>query len=391
MDKLENLKITCIGQLLGDGSGVGGGARFKNMINLFNDLGMEVNLIYFSFWGEKFNIKHEKKDKMKITSIQVSKGLPKFLKVFIIFPVLFYSLKYSRKSDIMFSDFITEIAYVPSVLMGKLFNKPIILDYIDRNFFKYNVFLRKIAAQNVDLVYAISYFLKNNVEKEYGCNNAIYLPNFIDINLFKSDKSIRETKRKELGIKDDEIVIGYAGSVGHNEGFHILIEAFKNLRVKFPKLKLAFMGKVYFDGETDIKNFLDDDISLEKDVILIPSQPYENVPSFLSAFDILCCPKIDSELNRAANPVKVVEYISMGLPTVCSSVGGIVDTIQDCDDGFLITPGDVKSLEKRIEWILLNPNEANIIAKNGRKSAEEKFSYNALKKTVTDSIIKLNI
>ncbi len=130
---------------------------------------------------------------------------------------------------------------------------------------------------------------------------------------------------------------------------------------------------------------------MDKDVILIPSQPYENVPSFLSAFDILCCPKIDSELNRAANPVKVVEYISMGLPTVCSSVGGIVDTIQDCDDGFLITPGDVKSLEKRIEWILLNPNEANIIAKNGRKSAEEKFSYNALKKTVTDSIIKLNI
>ncbi len=143
MDKLENLKITCIGQLLGDGFGVGGGARFKNMINLFNDLGMEVNLIYFSFWGEKFNIKHEKKDKMNITSIQVSKGLPKFLKVFIIFPVLFYSLKYSRKSDIMFSDFITEIAYVPSVLMGKLFNKPIILDYIDRNFFKYNVFLKK--------------------------------------------------------------------------------------------------------------------------------------------------------------------------------------------------------------------------------------------------------
>ncbi len=46
--------------------------------------------------------------------------------------------------------------------MGKLLNKPIILDYIDRNFFKYNVFLRKIAAQNVELIYAISYFLKNS-------------------------------------------------------------------------------------------------------------------------------------------------------------------------------------------------------------------------------------
>ena len=33
--------------------------------------------------------------------------------------------------------------------------------------------------------------------------------------------------------------------------------------------------------------------------------------------------------NRAANPVKVVEYLSMGLPTVCSAVGGITYTIEE--------------------------------------------------------------
>ncbi len=44
--------MICIGQLLSDGSGVGGGARFKNMINLFNDLGIKVNLIFFLFWRQ---------------------------------------------------------------------------------------------------------------------------------------------------------------------------------------------------------------------------------------------------------------------------------------------------------------------------------------------------
>ncbi len=122
--------------------------------------------------------------------------------------------------------------------------------------------------------------------------------------------------------------------------------------------------------EKHIKNFLEENISLKKEVILIPSQPYENVPSYLSAFDILCCSKIDVEINRVANPIKVVEYISMGLPTVCSAVGGINDTIQIIRMVF-VNPGDVKSLEKRIEWILLNPNEANIVAKNGRKTVEK--------------------
>ena len=46
-----------------------------------------------------------------------------------------------------------------------------------------------------------------------------------------------------------------------------------------------------------------EDMNLKEDVILIPSQPHEEVPKYLSAFDILCCPKIDCEINRAASPV----------------------------------------------------------------------------------------
>jgi hypothetical protein len=33
--------------------------------------------------------------------------------------------------------------------------------------------------------------------------------------------------------------------------------------------------------------------------------------------------------NRTEDPVKVPEYLSMGLPTVCSAIGGITRTIVD--------------------------------------------------------------
>lgn len=388
-NKLNGLKIMCIGQLLSDGSGVAGSARFRNMINLFKEIGMEINLISFSFWGETFVIKREKHGNMNITSFEVPKNLPRFLRMLIIIPVFFVAFSYSRKSDILFSDFITEVAYVPAVIMGKLFDKPIIIDYIDKNFFKYNNFLRKKFAQKANLIFAISYYLKKSAENDLSCNNVIYLPNFIDVNLFRSDMNIRQSKRKELKITDKDVVIGYAGAPGYNEGFHILIEAYRHLKLQFPTLKLLFMGKVIVEGETDIRDFLDDELLEGKDILIVPSQPYEKVPEFLSACDILCCPKIDSEINRAANPVKVVEYLSMDLPTVSSSVGGVLDTIDDCENGFLVDPEDVNSLEKKIRWILLNPKKAEIISKKGRESVVEKFSFEASKKSLMNHVSKV--
>jgi glycosyltransferase involved in cell wall biosynthesis len=90
--------------------------------------------------------------------------------------------------------------------------------------------------------------------------------------------------------------------------------------------------------------------------------------------------------NRAANPVKEVEYLSMGLPTVCSAVGGINDTIEDGVDGFLVKPGDVKDLEEKLKWIILNPELAKKIGENGRRKAIKRYSYEAVEDTIRQAI-----
>ena len=129
--------------------------------------------------------------------------------------------------------------------------------------------------------------------------------------------------------------------------------------------------------------------NLEEKVIFIPAQPYENVPNYLSAFDILCCSKLDVEINRVANPIKVVEYLSMTIPTVCSAVGGINDTITNDKDGFLVKPGDVKSLENKIEWILQNPDISKKVAFNGRKTVLDKYSFSATEKNVQNALMNV--
>ncbi len=128
---------------------------------------------------------------------------------------------------------------------------------------------------------------------------------------------------------------------------------------------------------------------LKKRLFLFQPQPYEKVPDYLSAFDILCCSKLDVEINRVANPIKVVEYLSMNLPTVCSAVGGINDTITDERDGFLVKPGDIKSLENKIEWILLNPDISEKVASNGRKTVLNKYSFSVTEKNVQNALMNI--
>ncbi len=76
----------------------------------------------------------------------------------------------------------------------------------------------------------------------------------------------------------------------------------------------------------------------------------------------------------------------MGLPTIASAVGGIIDTIEDGVDGLLVKPGDVKDLEEKLEWIIQNPERAKEIGENGRRTAIEKYSYEAIEDTIRQAI-----
>lgn len=382
---LSKLKMTYIGPAFADGSGVGGGARLKNMTTIFNKIGIDIDIISFSYYSDKLAIeKKNLNNSMKATIIHMPKELPRYIKALSIIPVFFYSLNSCRSRDLIFADFTIEISYIPAIIIGSLLKKFVILDFIDAKFFKIIPDgLKKYAANRSDILFAISNYLVKLAKEEYGCENVIYIPNFINTDSFKIDSKIRDKKRAELGINKDEIVIGYAGSFVYWEGISILIQAFRDLLYKYPNIKLAIMGKKYSPGDDDILKFINKK-GIEKNTLLIPSQPHSEVPKFLSAFDILCCPKIDCEINRVANPVKVVEYLSMGLPTVCSCVGGIVDTIDDKVDGLLVKPGDVKSLEDALEWVILNPENARIMGENGREKSIKKYSYESFQNMVVN-------
>lgn len=365
----------------------GAAAGLKNMLHTFKTLGIKTDLISYSYHSNKFHIEQRKIDTLlDSTTIHIPSHLPNFLKGFSIFWAFAYAWKPAKKCDVIFAD-AGILSAVSAIGLSKLFGKPVIIHYTDQILHHLPESVYKSIIKNSDTIFAISPYLIGKA-REYGCKNVVYLPAFVDVDLFNMDLTSRNKIRGDMGIKDDDIVIGYTGSFWYIEGVSNLLQAFKILLDSYPNIRLIIVGGKKGKNEDDIPTLVKD-LDLEDNVIMVPPQPHDEVPKFLSACDVTCCPKIDCEVNRAANPIKVVEYLSMGLPTVCSAVGGITDTIEDGVDGLLVKPGDVKELEEKLEWILLNPEHAKEIGESGRKTAIEKYSYEAIENTIGGAVSEI--
>ena len=384
--KMNKLKIVCIySNSLSDWHGPA--AALKNMLHIFKGLGIKTDLISYSVHSDKFHIEHRNiSPLLDSTTIHLPLYLPNFLKAFSIFLAFSYAWRPVKKCDIIFAD-AGILAAVPAISLGRIFGKPVILHYTDQMLHHLPEIIYEHIVKHADLILAISPYLRDKA-KSYGCKKIIYFHSFVDVNLFNVDLNARKKMREDLRIEDNCIVVGYTGSFGYGEGIPNLLRAFKNLLKNHSNIKMILMGRKEAKSDDDIPTLVKD-LNFENKVIIMPPQPHEEVPKYLSACDITCCPKIDIELNRAANPIKVVEYLSMGLPTVCSSVGGITYTIEDGVDGLLVKPGDVKDLEEKLEWIISNPERSREIGKMGREKAIEKHGYNALENMIKQSISEI--
>lgn len=353
----------------GLGEGVGGGARLRNMVATLQQLKANTRLISY-LPGEKSGVTHEQiSNCLNTTTISVNRSFPKIFKVFALGAVFVCGLEHIRSKNIIFAHAPTIVSGFPAFILARIFRKPLVIDHMDIKDPDTPRFVYKRVLKGSDIVFAISRYLEEEV-KQIGGHNVVYLPIFIDADVFQKDQEARVEVRKRLGLDQKEIVIGYAGSFSHTEGLPFLLKAFKSLSSKHENIKLVIVGGRNVPGSDDVAQLVSE-LALNR-AILVPPQPHELMPRYLSAFDIACSPKIDCPENRAANPIKIYEYMSMGLPMVISAVGEPAKVIENGFDGFLVKPGDEKDLEKTLEYVIQNLDSA----KEAGERAREKIIRN---------------
>ena len=144
--------------------------------------------------------------------------------------------------------------------------------------------------------------------KEYDKGNVYLLNNAIDVEKFKYDEKIRKAKRKELGIKDNQLVIGHIGRFVAQKNHTFLIDIFNEIHKKNKDaiLVLAGQGPLMDEIKSKVK-----DLGLTETVKFLGQRIDAN--ELYQAFDIFLLPSLYEGL-----PVVGVEAQASGLLCVLS-------------------------------------------------------------------------
>lgn len=145
--------------------------------------------------------------------------------------------------------------------------------------------------------------------KEYDKGNVYLLNNAIDLDRFKFNEDIRKKKRKELGISDDELVIGHVGRFVEQKNHRFLIDIFNDVHKKNSNsiLLLAGQGPLMDEMKEKVSN-----LGLNNCVKFLGQR--NDINELYQAMDVFCLPSLYEGL-----PVVGVEAQATGLLCILSS------------------------------------------------------------------------
>mgnify|MGYP001580441530 FL=1 len=231
--------------------------------------------------------------------------------------------------------------------------------------------LWRMVFRYADKVQVISSYLKDFCIHEGAPSHRIeIIPNGVDLSIFSReifDNDSREFRQK-LGIRDRVPVIVSASRLVPKNGIDILLRAVQRLKNEGEEFAVLLLG---FGPEKERleKYALENGLS----VIFAGNVEQNEVPRYFAVSDVFVRPSRSEGLGSA-----FLEAMAAGLPIIATPVGGIPDFLTDRKTGLFVKPEDDGDLAKKIKELFNNNVLRQALADEGKKMAEEKYSWDII-------------
>jgi glycosyltransferase involved in cell wall biosynthesis len=313
--------------------------------------------------------------------------------------LFFLPINKIKKPDVIIVSSLSLLSVLNGVKFKNFFNAKLIFEIRDiwplsateLGISKKNIFIyllskiEKFGYKNSDLVVGTMPNLIEHINQILGFNRikCICIPFGFDLKFYNNLIIDSDSFRKKYNLPEHNFIIGYAGSIGHSNGLHSLIECAKHF-----SNDSRFIFFILGDG--DLKQYFIEETNGYKNIIFLNKVNKDEVGSFLNLCDVLYFSSSNSEIWKYGwSPNKIIDYMMSGKP-VLASYSGFQSMINEAKSGFFTPSEDVTSLVQKIEYIYsLSKSDLNDIGLRGKEWLLKNRNWDVITSDYLEHISKL--
>jgi N-acetylglucosaminyldiphosphoundecaprenol N-acetyl-beta-D-mannosaminyltransferase len=167
-------------------------------------------------------------------------------------------------------------------------------------------------------------------------------------------------------------LVGVVGRVNlEQKGQDVFVTAAAALAEKFPEAGFVVAGSPYPGNEEHGRRLgrMIEALNLHNRIVC--TGDVDDLAALYSVLDVCVLPAKKPEgLGNV-----LLEAMALGKPVVGTRTGGIPEVIEDGENGYLVEPGDGRSLATTLERLLADPELRRRMGEMGRRRFEDRFSF----------------
>ncbi|MDD5173492.1 MAG: glycosyltransferase family 4 protein [Candidatus Omnitrophica bacterium] len=257
------------------------------------------------------------------------------------------------------------------IIICKLFGVKVIfhlrggyfIKFYDESPFLCRAFIRMILKIS-DRAVALSEVWRDFLSTIMDLKKIVIIPNGVR----RSDFHLMKNRKEELGFSNDRILIIFMGTIGPKKGAFDILRGIPEMIGETRDIAFVFCGPEECDGELERFKNLVREGGLEpyvKYAGVVMAQ--EKLDYYLSS-DIFILPSYVENM-----PNSLLEAMAAGLPVIVSKVGANPEIVIDKENGFLVAPGDINAITKRIIELSKDKHMRESMGKKNLEIVRDKY------------------
>jgi glycosyltransferase involved in cell wall biosynthesis len=219
--------------------------------------------------------------------------------------------------------------------------------------------LEERMVKNSDTFFALSEPLMQKGRARAAENH--FLPMGVDVEKFAPSNDSLPPAVAKL----KKPIVGFFGQIGSYVDTKLIARCAR----QYPYVSFVLIGRAHVDIGTLMR---------EPNVVFLGEIPYEEIPHYARAFDIGINPRVLNRLSISMNPLKILEYMSLGMPVVSTALPAVERfkdhvNIARSEDHFVSLVGEAlrdrnpelrlarRAVAERFSWKSITENLSGIV------------------------------